>query len=383
MPENIVRGGTERNATTLELFFDLVYVFAITQVVGFIHHEPTAVGLAKGAFLLLLLWWTWSIYTWTTNWTGTDTAAIKLFLLATMGTTLLMATAVPDAFGESSTQFGITFFVVRLLAGGLYWVAAADYPAQRKAFYTFFPLSQAGATMILIGAFLEGPWLWGFWIAGAALDLYSAVNAGRGTWAVDAGHFAERNGLFVIIALGESVVGIGLTFAGVEHDPANVVALIVAFAGIAALWWAYFDHAAPYVEAHFKGLQGQERGRFARDAYSFLHYPLVVGIVFFAVGLEEVVTHPLDPLSEAGRVAIGLGTALVLMSIVAGVYRAVQRVAAERSIASGAVLALVWIGSSWNALMFVSVSVAATVVALSLERGHTWPEPTVTTPDAP
>ncbi len=119
MPENIVRGGAERNATTLELFFDLVYVFAITQVVGFIHHEPTAVGLAKGAFLLLLLWWTWSIYTWTTNWTGTDTAAIKLFLLATMGTTLLMATAVPDAFGESSTQFGITFFVVRLLAGGL------------------------------------------------------------------------------------------------------------------------------------------------------------------------------------------------------------------------------------------------------------------------
>jgi low temperature requirement protein LtrA len=300
-----------------------------------------------------------------------------------MGTTLLMATAVPDASGESSTQFGITFFAVRLLAGGLYWVAAADYPAQRKAFYTFFPLSQAGATMILIGAFLEGPWLWGFWIAGAALDLYSAVNAGRGTWAVDAGHFAERNGLFIIIALGESVVGIGLTFAGVEHDPANVVALIVAFAGIAALWWAYFDHAAPYVEAHFKGLQGQERGRFARDAYSFLHYPLVVGIVFFAVGLEEVVTHPLDPLSEVGRLAIGLGTALVLMSIVAGVYRAVQRVAAERLIASSAVLALVWVGSTWNALTFVSVSVAATVIALSLERGHTWPEPRVATPDAP
>ena len=168
MSENTVRGGTDRNASTLELFFDLVYVFAITQVVGFIHHEPTATGLAKGAFLLLLLWWTWSIYTWTTNWTGTDTAAIKLFLLATMGTTLLMATAVPDAFGESSTQFGITFFVVRLLAGGLYWVASADYPAQRQSFYTFFPLSQAGATMILIGAFFEGPWLWGFWTSIAA-----------------------------------------------------------------------------------------------------------------------------------------------------------------------------------------------------------------------
>lgn len=375
MADEIVLGGTERNASTLELFFDLVYVFAITQVVGFIHHEPTALGMAEGAFLLFLLWWTWSIYTWTTNWTGTDTTAIKLFLLATMGTTLLMATAVPDAFGGSSTQFGITFFVVRLLAGGLYWVASVQYPAQRRAFVTFFPLSQAGALMILIGSFLDGPWLWGFWIAGAALDLYSAVNAGKGTWVVDAAHFAERMGLFIIIALGESVVGIGITFAAVEHNPANLAALIVAFTGIAALWWAYFDHAAPYVEAHFRALQGQARGRFARDAYSFLHYPLVVGIVFYAVGLEEVVAHPLDPVSNVGRVGIGLGTALVLLSLVASTYRAIRLLNAERLTAAIVLLALVWIGSTWAALTFVSVAVGVVVVALWLERRRTWPEP--------
>ena len=268
-----VRGGTDRNASTLELFFDLVYVFAITQVVSFVHHEPSALGLAKAAFLLLLLWWTWSIYTWTTNWTGTDSAPIKLFLLATMGTTLVMATSVPDAFGESSQLFGITFFLVRLLAGGLYWVASAEYPAQRKAFYTFFPISQAGATLVLIGGFLEGPWLWAFFVAGAALDIFSAISAGRGTWAVDAAHFHERNGLFIIIALGESVVGVGLTFAHAAKDSIHTTALIVAFIGVAALWWSYFDHAAPYLERYFIGLDGYERGRFARDAYSFLHYP--------------------------------------------------------------------------------------------------------------
>jgi len=116
--------------------------------------------------------------------------------------------------------------------------------------------------------------------------------------------------------------------------------------------------------------------------YSILHYPLVVGIVFFAVGSEEVVAHPLDSLSEVGRVAIGIGIALVLMSIVASMYRAIQRVTIERLIASGAIFSLIWIGSSWNALTFVSVAVAATVAALWLERGRTWPQPEMITPDA-
>ena len=382
MSQELVLGGTERNASTLELFFDLVYVFAITQVVGFIHQEPTALGLAKGAFLLMLLWWTWSIYTWTTNWTGTDSAPIKLFLLATMGTTLVMATAVPDAFGESSELFGITFFVVRLLAGGLYWVASGPYPAQRKAFYIFFPISQTGATLVLIGAFLEGPWLWAFFIAGAALDLFSAVNAGRGTWAVDAAHFAERNGLFIIIALGESVVGVGLTFAEISKDLVHTTALVVAFIGVAALWWSYFDHAAPYAEAYFKRLTGQARGRFPRDAYSFLHYPLVVGIVFYAVALEDLVAHPSDPLSDVGRFGLGAGTALVLLSVVAGTYRAIQRVTTERLIAAVVLIAMVWITPTWDALVYAVIAVAVTVAALSLERGHAWPEPKTAIPDA-
>ena len=375
MTTDFVLGGTERNASTLELFFDLVYVFAITQVVGLVHQEPTALGLAKGAFLLLLLWWTWSIYTWTTNCTGTESAAIKLFLLATMGTTLVMATSVPDAFGESSVLFGVTYFVVRLLAGGLYWVASAAHPAQREAFYTFFPVSQAGALLVLIGAFQDGQALWVLFIIGASLDIFSAISAGRGNWAVDAAHFAERNGLFIIIALGESVVGVGLTFADTAKDGAHMAALVVAFGGVAALWWSYFDHAAPYAEVYFRRLVGQTRGRFARDAYSFLHYPLVVGIVFFAVGLEGVVAHPTQPLADIERSALGAGAALVMLSIVAGTYRAIRRVITERLMVSVSLIGLVWIGSSWSALAFASVATGLTVVALTLERGHAWPEP--------
>jgi low temperature requirement protein LtrA len=146
-----VPGGTERSASTLELFFDLVYVFAITQIVALIHADPTVLEFARGAFLLGLLWWTWSIYTWTTNWTGTEGAPIPLFVLAAMGATLVMALEVPNAFGDGSRWFGVKYFVVRMLAAGFYWFASKSYPTQRAAFATFFPLSFLGALFVLIG----------------------------------------------------------------------------------------------------------------------------------------------------------------------------------------------------------------------------------------
>jgi low temperature requirement protein LtrA len=373
--DDAVRGGTERTSTTIELFFDLVYVFAITQVTGLLHLEPSGAGLAKGAFLLMLLWWTWSIYTWTTNWTGTASVPIKLFLLATMGTTLVMATAVPDAFGDSSVLFGVTFFVVRLLAGVLYWVASASYPTQRSAFYTFFPASTTGAALVMVGSFMSGGWLWAFYGAGAALDVLISFYSARGDWAVDAAHFQERNGLFVIIALGESIVAVGLSFAEVDSDLRHIAALVVSFVWVASLWWAYFDRAAPYAEKYFRRLHGRERARFARDAYSFLLYPLVVGVVFCAVGLEDLVAHPSEPLPATSQFALGVGTALVLLAVAAGTYRAIRRLTVERLVAAAALLGLVVVDPSWDALTFATVSAAVTVVALTVERSHAWPQP--------
>ena len=367
-----VRGGVGRNASTLELFFDLVYVFAITQVVSVIHNDPTAAGLAKGAFLLALLWWTWSIYTWTTNWTGTDGTLTKLFLLAAMGGTLFMAMAVPDAFGEGSQWFGIAYFVVRILAAGFYWVASKPFPEQRAAFSTFFPLSFAAALLILVGGFTSGPWLWALWIASALLDLFSALNAGRGTWAIDTKHFAERMGLFVIIALGESVVGIGLTAAGVERDLVHTAAIAVAFIIVAGLWWSYFDRAAPYVEQHFRSLQGQAPGRFARDAYSILHYPLIVGIVFVAVAGEDIVAHPDEVLGSASRFALTVGVALVLLAIVATAFRAFRRLTIERATAAALIIALGIIAGGLTALALASLVAVVLVGALVWEYLRSW-----------
>ena len=368
-----VLGGEGRNASTLELFFDLVYVFAITQVVSFIHEYPTITGFARGAFLLALLWWTWSIYTWTTNWTGTDGAPIRLFLLAAMGATLLMALEVPNAFGEGSRWFGITYFTVRMLAAGFYWVASKNYPTQRAAFFTFFPMSFVAALLVMVGSFLDAPWLGILWIAGASLDVFSAINAGKGTWAVDAKHFAERNGLFVIIALGESIVGIGLAAADVPRDLIHLASLGLMFVVAGALWWSYFDKAAPRVETAFVEATGQARGRFARNAYSILHYPIVVGIVFFAVAAEEVVAHPSEPLSGTVAVAMAFGVGLVLVSVIGPVFRSIPRIFALRLVAVSGLALLAWFTTGISAVGTAAVVAVVLIGELTWEHVHHWP----------
>jgi low temperature requirement protein LtrA len=370
-----VRGGVGRNASTLELFFDLVYVFAITQVVGVIGRDASFAGLGKGALLLWLLWWAWSTYTWTTNWTGTEGAGPRLFLLLTMGVTLLTAMTIPDAFGEASRWFAATYFVVRILANVFYWVESASYPDQRAAFFAFFPLSALAAALVLVGGFLDGPWLIGFWIAAALFDAVAAVNAARGsdrTWAIDASHFAERNGLFIIVALGESVVGIGLTAAGAPRDAIHVTAVAISFIIAAGLWWSYFDKVAPTIEKAFKRADGVELGRIARDAYSLMLYPLVVGVIYFAVSAEEIVAHPDEPLEAISRFTFVAGVALVLLAITGATYRVLKHVAVPGIIASVAILALGPVTGEISAVAFAGIVAVILVATLVYQHVRPW-----------
>lgn len=368
-PVDEVPGVTGR-VTFLELFFDLVYVFAITRVVGLIHADPTAGGLAKGALLLMVMWWTWSIYVWTTNWTGTASTSMKLILLAATGTTLVMAIAVPEAFGERSALFGTSLFVARVLAAGLIFSASRDHPHQRAAFMTFFPLSSLAAVLFLVGGFLEGDMVLGFILGGVAADLVGAINAGTGARAVDASHFAERNALFITIALGESIVDLGLAASKTPADLPHLTALVVAFVGVATLWWAYFDEAAPYAEERMEALTGRSRGRFARAWYILGLYPLVVGIVYFAVGLEEVVSHPGDPLGIVDRFALGAGLALALLGIAVGTWRGERFLRGEMVLAGAILLSLVLIGLPMSALAFALLVVGVLVVTLIVERAE-------------
>lgn len=368
----VIKGGRGRTASTLELFFDLVYVYAITQVVGLLHGGGTVGHLAEGALIIWLLWWTWSIYTWTTNWSGTDVTATRLFLLTTMGVTLLMALTIPTAFGEGSQWFGITYFIVRLMVTALYWFSSADYPAQREAFLTFAPTSMLSAALVLVGGFLDTPWLTVLWVGAAVLDVLAATFAGRATWAIDAPHFAERNGLFIIVALGETVVGIGLSAAGVERDAVHIIAIVVGFAIACSLWWAYFHRAAVVIERAMVSAVGKEPGWIARDAYSLLHYPLVIGIIFYAVAAEEIVTHPDEPLEQFGRLALSLGVSLALLAIAASVYRVSRRVPTVRMGTAVLIMGIGAVAGSWDAIVFAAAIAAAVVASLTWTQLHPW-----------
>ncbi len=367
----VMRSG-DRAASTLELFFDLVYVYAITQVVGLLHDGHSVGTLAEGALIIWLLWWTWSIYTWTTNWTGTDGTRTRLVLLATMGVTLLMALTIPTAFGDGSIWFGVTYFTVRAMASALYWFSSTDYPAQREAFMTFAPTSLLAAGLVLVGGFLETPWLIALWVAAALLDLVAAAFAGRGTWAIAGHHFAERNGLFIIVALGETIVGIGLSAAGVERDAVHIAAIIIGFAIAASLWWAYFHRAAVVLEEALVGALGKQPGRIARDAYSILHYPLVVGIVFYAVAAEEIVAHPADPLEQFGRFAFSLGVSMALLAIAAAVYRVTGRVPTIRIGTAVVIMAIGAVAGSWDAVVFAAAVAAVVMASLTWTQLRPW-----------
>ncbi len=290
---------------------------------------------------------------------------------------------VPDAFGEGSVWFGVTYFAVRVLASGFYWVASKDHPVQRAAFITFFPLSFVAASLIMIGGLLDTLWLGILWVIGAGLDIFSAINAGKGIFAIDAKHFAERFGLFVIIALGESIVGIGLAAAHVPRDLIHLVGLGIMFVVAAGLWWSYFDKAAPLVETVLAQRTGQARSRFARDAYSILHYPIIVGIVFFAVAAEDVVAHPEAPLSTTVAIAMALGITMVLASITASVFRIIPRVFLLRTATGSGLIVLVWLTDGIDAIGTAAIVAVVLVAELIWEQTRHWRSTSAETAESP
>jgi low temperature requirement protein LtrA len=269
----------------------------------------------------------------------------------------------------------VTYLLTRLFAAAMYWVGARRLPTQLAALFTFLPLSLLAPLVVVAGACLEGGWRIGAWVGAIVVDMASAARAGRGTWEVDPGHFAERNGLFVLIALGESIVAIGLGASRTEGGAEVVITLALAFAGAAVLWWSYFDRAARAAEGYLRSVTGRERGRFARDAYTLLHIPAVLGIVLYAVAAESVVAHPGQPLPTEFRFALAAGMSLVLLAVVAGTYRATRRIPQERLVAALILIGLATWAGGIRADLLTAVVVAIVAAALWRERKRRWPRP--------
>jgi low temperature requirement protein LtrA len=353
----------EQRVTFLELFFDLVFVFAFTQVTELLSDEPTWSGLGRGLLVLAALWWAWSAYAWLTNTTNPEEGAVRLAMFASMAAMLVAALAVPDAFGDDALAFGVAYFVVRVLHLVLYAVAAKGDPDLMGAVTRLVPSATIGPALILAAAAFDGGAQASLWALALVIDFGGVLVMGMSGWRVSASHFAERFGLVIILALGESIVSIGVGAAGLPLDADLIVAATLGLIVAASLWWAYFDVVAPVASRRLREAQGIERTRLARDSFAYLHFPMVAGIVLVALGVKKTLGHVHDPLDIVPAVALCGGITLYLLAHVAFRLRNVHTLNRQRVVAAAACAAIIPVATEVSGLAALA-SVAAICVLL-------------------
>jgi low temperature requirement protein LtrA len=364
---------TEHRVTPLELFFDLVFVFALTQITGLMSRDPTWAGLLHGMLVLGVIWWAWEGFAWLTNAIDPDSDRIRLVVFAAMAAMLLVALATPGAFADDAWVFAGAYLAVRLVHIVLY-VAAAQDAGVRRAVLRLAPTAVLTPALLLAAAAAHGAGRTALWCAALALDYGWLVASGVRGWRVHAGHFAERHGLIVIIALGESIVAIGVGAEGIALGLEVVVAAVLGVAVAAALWWGYFDVLAPVAERLLRSLDPDEQARIARDSYTLLHLPMIAGIVLLALGVKKTLAHVDEPLDVVPALALCGGAALYLLALVAFRLRNLRTLNRQRLLGALALLALVPVATAVDAVVALALvaAVLAAVVAYEAVRFRTW-----------
>ena len=361
---------TEHSVTPLELFFDLVFVFAITQVTSHLAEDPTWGGVLRGMLVLAALWWAWSVYAWLTSAIDVDEGGVRLVVLAATGAMFGVALAVPGAFGDDAVLFGAAYLLVRFLHIVLSTLVARDDRERLGALVRFAPTAILGPVLVLAAGFLEGDARLVVWMLALAIDYLGPVVIGVGQgWRVAPEHFAERHGLIVLIALGESMIAIGVG-AGLALDTGVLVGAAFGIVVISALWWLYFDVAAIFARTRLIHATGLALHRLALHAYSYLHLPMVAGIVLFALGLKETLAHPGEALDTVPAAALCGGAALYLGGHVAFLFRTTGRLFRRRTIGALVLLALFPLALAIPALVALGLvsAVCSLVVAYEALR---------------
>ena len=339
--------------TSLELLFDLVFVYAITQVTAFMAHDLSALGLARGMVLLALLWFAWTAYAWLGNQARADEGPVRLGLMVAMAGLFVAALALPEAFHDEAggldgpIVFAAAYAAVRLVHLAVYLVAAGSDAGLRRQLGRAALVMVPPLGLLLIGGAIGPPWQLWWWLAAVAIDYGGVFAIGAGGWRVNAPHhFAERHGLVIIIAIGESIISVGVGLAGAPINVALLTGSLLGMAIAVCLWWTYFDVVALVAERTLGRLSGDARAAMARDSYTYLHLPMVAGIVFLALGIKTVLrqvaevdaTHPAATLPAVATWALYAGPAVYLLSYAAFRLRNVGTFNPHRSIAAGLLL---------------------------------------------
>ncbi len=351
--------------TPLELFFDLVFVLALTQCTTLMAGTPTWLGLLKGLLVLGMLWWSWVGYAWLTSVVDPEEGLVRLVMFMAMAAFLIAALCVPGAFGEDALLFAIAYGAVRVAHIFLFLLASREDAVLRRSVLGLAGSTAIGAGLILAAAFVSGNLRLSLWGLALLLDAAGPFLFGADGWKLVPGHFAERHGAIVIIALGESIVAIGVG-AREKIDAGIAVAALFGMVVAACLWWAYFDVTAIAAGRRLaRAAEGREQNEIARDSYSYLHFPLVAGIALLAVGLKRTLAHVDDPLRLVPAVALLGGTALYLLGHVAFRLRNVGSVSVRRLLCALALLALLPLAAHISALALLGI-MSALLVAMTV-----------------
>jgi low temperature requirement protein LtrA len=363
----------EQRVTPLELFFDLVFVFAFTQVTTVLSDDPTWAGLGHGLLILAALWWAWAAYAWLTNTVDPGVGAVWGAMLVAMSAMFVAALSVPEVFGRHGVVFGVAFLIVTVMHLALYALSARGDPDLLAAIMRIAPSSVAGSALIIVAGFVHGGLRPILWLAALAVGLFGPLLSGTSGWRVQPAHFVERHGLIVIIAIGESLVAIGLGARRTELGAGVIVAAVLGFVVATSFWLAYFDFFPIRAQQMLADRSGVERTALARDAYTYLHLPMVAGIVLFAFAMKTTLAHVGDELATIPALGLCGGSALYLSAYVALRLRISRSLGRGRFVAAVACAALLPVAVAVPALVALAL-VAAVWVALHAYEIIWWRE---------
>jgi low temperature requirement protein LtrA len=366
----VQRAGEER-VTPLELFFDLVFVLSFTQVTLKMADNPGWQGLGEGMLILAAVWWAWAAYGWLTNSINPDENLNRVCMFAAMGAMLVVSLTIPDAFGDRGLLFGCSYFFVRAMQLVLYVrnTPGAAEGGDLQAILKLAPGFLLGSALLVVAGLLDGGARTSVWILAILVDWSTPLLFGTEEFHLDPVHFAQRHGLIVMIALGESILAIG-TAVGFSLSAGQVFAALFGMTVVAALWWAYFDVVAIVAERRLSEAPPGEQAPLARDAYSYLHFPLIAGIVLLALGLKETLATTGESLDTVPALALCCGPALYLLGQIAFRERVLDTFSPHRALATIALLALIPLCLGADALVALGAVAAVLAVLIAYEAVH-------------
>lgn len=321
----------ERHATNLELFLDLVFVFAVTQIASSIAHDATLAGLGRGLLLAWLVWWQWSQFTWAGSAIDLQAVAVtRVLVLCIIPVALIMTASIPTALAAGGVWFGAAYMGVQLIVLCMQGSVAWGHEGRRASFIRYATFAMTAPLVVMAGAFAHGDARLTVWVVAAVMNVVGAFRGAGGDWAIDAVHFAERHALFIIISLGEVLVAVGATATGEGLSARTMAAMVVAVALACVLWWTYFAYLPRVTEHLLREAKGAEKGALARDVFTFGHFPLAFGLILYAVVAKHLVEHPTQRFDAHDRLVLGLAAVTYVGGLSAIQWRAVRRVAPER-----------------------------------------------------